>query len=104
MLGKSKTQRIYKAVRNYLYNELQVNKSYVDKMIAEYIDKRVKHEVHQKLENIEEIICDKVAYYMQDKNFYDRRATLYSLIYDEIRKSIHEKIDGKLTVEVKLEK
>lgn len=104
MLGKSKAQRIYKAVRNYLHNELLVNKAYIDKIVIEYVDKRIEHEVHQKMDNLEEIICNRVAAIMSNKTFDARRVTLSSLIYEEIKKSVHKMIDGKLAVEVTLEK
>ena len=104
MIGKSKTQRIYKAIRNYLCNEMQVNRSYIDSLIAKKVDERIDHIIHQKLRNVEEVISNRVTQVLLSENFkhdyrYNRQE-LSKYVQNEIKQIVHEIIDSKISINV----
>lgn len=108
MIGKSKTQRIYKAVRNYLYNELKINKSYVDDLITKRVNERVDYIIEHKFENIENILCNRITQILLSDNikhdiYYDRQS-LTKFIQQEIKRVVHQLIDSKISINVELKK
>lgn len=108
-LVKITSNDLYKAVKNYLHNDLgmssTINKEYIDKVIETAVSKRVEQLFNDESvinRIIERKIADVIAY--GDKSWMGRvDRSFHAVVLDQIKKAVQEEVTKKLNISVTLD-
>jgi len=99
---------LYKAVKNYLHNELhlseQIDRVHIDELIQKAIDEHVRQLFADK-GNIGRIVENKISELIRKgtiDSFYQRKS-FGEVVLDEIKRAVRDQIMSKLDVRVSLE-
>lgn len=105
MFVKITSHDLYKAIKNYLHNDLgllnQINKEYIDRMVemavTKHIDRIFKDET-----TISRIIEQKIALVVTsgDQSWYGKNRSFREVILDQIKQSIQEHVTKNLKINV----
>lgn len=100
---------LYKAVKNYLHNELRVtdkiNDSYLNDLMAKVIEKRV-NMLFADTSTIDRIIEHKIAEYIKNgkHDIYHRTNRSFGeIVLDQIKQAVRDQVMEKLAVQVSLD-
>jgi len=108
-LVKITSNDLYKAVKNYLHNDLgmssTINREYIDKVIEAAVGKRVEQLFNDETV-IHRIIENKIAAVIAygDKSWMGRvDRSFHAVVLDQIKKAVQEEVTKKLNISVTLD-
>lgn len=108
----------YRAIKNFIHNEMQVNRSVIDHIIREYIDMRITQIVREAISTFDthrviagiiasEINLAKKEPEKRDSLYYfmgKGRSDIRGFIKDTVRVQVKELVEKSLNVEVNFQK
>lgn len=100
-----KSKHVYKAVRNYLINELGISRETAVAQVYQYIDRKVEHAIQQEgwiRRAVDRQIAELIRDGKHDKSWYTRK-DLADYIMDEIKRTVREHVMGNLQVNISME-
>jgi len=108
-LVKITSNDLYKAVKNYLHNDLgmssTINKEYIDKVIEAAVGKRVEQLFNDETvinRIIERKIADVIVH--GDKSWMGRvDRSFHAVVLDQIKKAVQEEVTKKLNIAITLD-
>jgi hypothetical protein len=98
------TKKSYKETKNYLHNELGLSKPEVEKMLTDYVDKKMGKSIVDIMDSkwMSRRILDKVGEVISGYKYKDDPVSDYikKVIQDEVKKAVIERIKfNEITVQ-----
>jgi hypothetical protein len=104
---KEPTKKIYKAITNYINNDVGLNKEDIHAYIDQRLNEFTQQYTDQRMGNIDKLVADRVNWHVKNgfsKEYIDgfRHASFENTVKEEIRKAVIDIVDAKMKEILKL--